>query len=121
MTGWLVVVRGPGLGQSVQIGAGMNAVGRAASASVPLPFGDRLISSEDHVRIIYDDTDRKFYIAHGSGRNLSRVNGQMLANTLPLDDNAVIELSKVTTVVFRAFCSEAFDWTDVQADKAAPE
>lgn len=113
VTGWLVVIQGPGLGKSIPIGSGMNNVGRGTEANVSLPFGDRLISSDDHVRIIYDDSARKFFIAHGSSRNLSRVNDQMLANTLPLENNAIVELSKVTTVVFKAFCSESFDWSDV--------
>ena len=119
VTGWLVVIQGPGLGNSIQIGSGMNNVGRGAEANVSLPFGDRLISSDDHVRIIYDDTERKFFIAHGSSRNLSRVNGQMLANTLPLENNAIVELSKVTTVVFKSFCSESFDWSDVATGDAS--
>lgn len=116
VTGWLVVVKGPGVGRSVALGAGMNAVGRGAEARVSLPFGDRQISSEDHVRIIYDDAGRSFFIAHGSGTNVSRVNGQLLATTLPLEPDATIQLSKATTVVFKPFCSPDFDWTDVFGD-----
>lgn len=116
VTGWLVVVRGPGLGSSVALGSGMNTVGRASSARVPLPFGDKLISSEDHLRIIYDDADRKFHIAHGSGKNISRVNGRLLANTMELEPDSVIELSKATRVVFKAFCNENFDWSDLESE-----
>ncbi|MEM7710575.1 MAG: FHA domain-containing protein [Pseudomonadota bacterium] len=121
VTGWLVVVKGPGLGQSVALGAGLNGVGRGAAARVSLPFGDTLISSDDHVRIIYDDADRAFYIAHGSGKNISRVNGQLLANMLPLETDSRIELSKATTVVFKPFCSTDFDWSDIDTDQAATE
>lgn len=113
VTGWLVVVKGPGLGNAVQLGAGLNIIGRGTESRVALPFGDTLISSEDHVRVIYDDADRAFYIATGSGKNISRVNGQLLANTLPLEPDARIELSKATTVVFKPFCSTDFDWSDL--------
>lgn len=113
VTGWLVVVKGPGLGRSIPLGTGMNAVGRGDSARVSLPFGDRLISSDDHIRIIYDDAERTFLVSHGSGKNVSRVNGQLLANTLPLEDEAVIELSKVTKVMFKQFCDTRFDWADL--------
>lgn len=113
VTGWLVVVKGPGLGNAVQLGAGLNMIGRGTGARVALPFGDTLISSEDHLRIIYDDADRTFYVATGSGKNISRVNGQLLANTLPLESDATIELSKATTVVFKPFCSTAFDWSEL--------
>ncbi len=121
VTGWLVVVRGPGLGQSIPLGTGMNSVGRGESARVSLPFGDRLISSDDHIRIIYDDAERTFLVSHGSGKNVSRVNGQLLANTLPLEDEAVIELSKVTRVMFKQFCDREFDWADLDLAKSSSD
>jgi len=121
VTGWLVVVKGPGLGQSVSLGSGMNTVGRGKDARVSLPFGDTLISSEDHIRIIYDDADRAFFVSHGSGKNISRVNGQLLANTLALETDSVIELSKVTKVVFKQFCSQDFDWSDLDQSAAKAE
>ncbi|WP_299845582.1 FHA domain-containing protein [uncultured Roseovarius sp.] len=121
VTGWLVVVKGPGLGHAVSLGTGMNIVGRGSSARCSLPFGDNLISSEDHIRIIYDEDDRKFFIAHGSGKNVSRVNGQILMNTMSLEDDAVVELSKVTKVMFKAFCGSGFDWSDLDKASAASE
>lgn len=114
VTGWLIVVRGPGTGYSVPLGTGMNHVGRGSDARVSLPFGDTLISSQDHVRIIYDDAERVFLVAHGSSKNITRVNGQLLTNTLPLEDNSVLELSKLTRVVFKQFCGTDFDWTDLE-------
>lgn len=114
VTGWLVVVKGPGLGHSARLGTGMNIVGRGKDARCALPFGDTLISSEDHVRIIYDEDDRQFFIAHGAGKNVSRVDGQILMNTMSLEDGATISLSKVTTVRFRAFCGPEFDWADLE-------
>ncbi|GFE64086.1 FHA domain-containing protein [Litoreibacter roseus] len=113
VVGWLVVVKGPGMGQAVALGAGMNTVGRSPSQRVAFPFGDRLMSSEDHARIIYDDDSRAFFIAHGSGKNITKVNGQMVANTLPLENGATVELTKATHLRFVAFCSEDFDWADV--------
>jgi hypothetical protein len=114
VTGWLVVVKGPGLGQSVALGAGMNTIGRGKGSRAALAFGDMQISSDDHVRIIYDDAERQFFISHGSGKNISRVNGQLLANTMPLENDSVIELSKATRVVFKQFCGAGFDWADLE-------
>ena len=119
VTGWLVVVKGPGLGASITVGTGMNIVGRGNDVRCSLPFGDTLISSDDHVRIIYDEDERKFFIGHGSGKNVSRVNGQLLMNTMALEDGDVINLSKVTTVMFRAFCTADFDWAEL--DEKAKE
>lgn len=119
VVGWLVVIKGPGLGQAVQLGAGMNSVGRGASERVTLGFGDTSISSSDHARIIYDDDTRKFFIAHGSGKNITKVDGQMVANVLPLENGATVEITKTTHLRFVAFCSESFDWADVAGDGEA--
>lgn len=119
VAGWLVVARGPGQGHSVPLGVGMNSVGRGPDARCSLPFGDTMISADDHVRIIYDDTTRDFFIAVGSGKNISRVNGQLLAATVPLEDGSVIDLSKITKVVFKQFCTKDLDWADLRADTEA--
>ncbi|MEL6508276.1 MAG: FHA domain-containing protein [Pseudomonadota bacterium] len=113
VVGWLVVIGGPGLGMSRSLGAGMNSVGRDPSERVALDFGDKQISGQDHLRILYDDANRAFYVAPGSGRTISRVNGQIIAQTMPLEDHAVLELSKKTKVHFVSFCGEAFDWSDL--------
>lgn len=116
VTGWLVVIQGPGLGNSVQIGSGMNVIGRSEEERVALPFGDMQISSKDHVRIIYDDEGRNFMIVPGSGKNVSRLNGQIVAMPMLLPSASVIQLSKNTRVRFVAFCSQEFDWSDLADD-----
>jgi hypothetical protein len=92
----------------------MNTLGRGSDARCSLPFGDTLISSDDHLRIIYDDADRAFLVAPGSGKNVSRLNGQLLTQTMPLEDGSLIELSKRTKVRFRPFCGAHFDWSDLE-------
>ncbi len=113
VVGWLVVVKGLGLGRSVNIGAGMNVVGRSDNSRVALPYGDMTISGDDHLRIIYDDSSRTFLLAPGTGKNITRLNGQVVTSTMPLPNGSVIELSKKTVVRFTAFCDENFDWSDV--------
>lgn len=113
VVGWVVVVKGPGLGQSVPIGVGMNSLGRDADARVSIAFGDKTISGSDHARLIYDDDTRGFFIAHGSGKSITKLNGQMVATVLPLANYDVIELTKTTHLRFVAFCNEGFDWSDL--------
>ena len=113
ITGWLVVVKGPGLGQSVNLGSGMNTLGRNGDERVVLDFGDKMISGKDHLRIIFDDSNRVFFAAPGTGRNISRVNGQIVATMMPLENYALIELSRQTHVRFVAFCNEDFDWSEL--------
>lgn len=113
VVGWLVVVKGPGMGRALSIGTGVNAIGRSSEERVSLPFGDAQISQKDHAKVFYDDAAREFFIAHGSGKNITRMNGQIVANTTPLLNHATIELSKTTHLRFVAFCGEEFDWADV--------
>lgn len=118
VTGWLVIIEGPGKGNAIGIGTGLNRIGRSTSERVALPFGDTLISSEDHLRIIYDDEGRSFLVVPGSGKNVSRVNGQIIAAPMVLENYVVLQLSKVTKVRFAAFCGTEFDWSDL-ADRGA--
>lgn len=111
VVGWLVVLRGPGKGNSVPLGHGMNLIGRNPDQRVPINFGDNMISGKDHAKIIYED--RQFYISHGSGANITKVNGKMVPNMVPLSNYALIQLTKATTLAFIALCGADFDWSDV--------
>lgn len=119
VTGWLVVVQGPGQGRAVTIGAGMNTIGRSEDERVALPFGDMQISANDHLRIIYDDQSRSFMVVPGTGKNVSRIRGQIIAMPMPLANYETIQLTKTTQVRFAAFCTESFDWADVPAPEGA--
>lgn len=115
VAGWLVVVKGPGLGSSRPIGVGMNSVGRDYEQRVTLDFGDNTISGSDHLRIIYDDQGRSFLVAPGTATNPTRINGKIVAQTQELKSGSVVELTKVTHVRFIAFCGSDFDWSETEA------
>jgi len=116
VTGWLVVIKGPGQGRSVRIGAGLNTIGRSEDERISLAFGDMQISSHDHLRIIYDDQSRSFMALPGTGKNVSRIDGQIIAMPMPLANYTTIQLTKNTLVRFTAFCTEDFDWANVDTD-----
>ncbi|WP_444455391.1 FHA domain-containing protein [Rhodobacter capsulatus] len=111
VVGWLVVLNGPGKGRSLTLGHGLNLIGRSPTQRVALDFGDTLISNEDHAKIIYEDGE--YYIAHGTGKNVTKLDGKMIPNMVPLNDRAIIQLSKNTTCVFVALCGPDFDWSKV--------
>jgi hypothetical protein len=113
VTGWLVVVQGPGQGRSATVGAGMNTIGRSEDERISLPFGDMQISAKDHLRIIYDDQARSFMVVPGTGKNISRIAGQIIAMPMPLANYSTIQLTKNTVVRFAAFCTETFDWSEM--------
>ena len=112
VTGWLVVVAGPGKGRSLTLGAGRNEIGRGATANVKLDFGDREISRDAHAYISYDDEARMWYVQQGGGRNLVRLAGRPVLEPMPLQARAELRIGR-TDLVFVPFCGEDFDWEDI--------
>jgi hypothetical protein len=113
VTGWLVVVKGPGLGTSMNLGIGANPIGRDRSQRVVLDFGDQMISRANHATIVYDDRTRAFFIQHGDGKNLTRVNDNLVTGFVQLQSGDTIELGPQTSVRFVPFCGPQFCWADV--------
>ncbi|WP_010185685.1 FHA domain-containing protein [Sphingomonas sp. PAMC 26605] len=109
VTGWLVVTEGPGLGRSIELGYGMNIVGRGASNRVVLDFGDEQISQDDHFRIAYDGTHRRFHLVPGRGTNLVYVAGAPLLSPLDLADRAELAVG-ATKLRFVALCGSDWAW-----------
>lgn len=110
--GWLVVVRGPGKGSVLTLGNGMNAIGRGTSSRVRLDFGDDNVSRANHARVAYDPRERRWLLSHGDGANLTYLNGEVVMAPVEIASGAEIQLGE-TTLRFQAFCSQEFDWPDV--------
>ena len=110
--GWLVVVRGPGKGRVLTLGNGMNAIGRGTSARVRLDFGDGNVSRANHARVAYDPRERRWLLSHGDGANLTYLNGEVVMAPVAIASGAQIQIGE-TTLRFQAFCSQEFDWPDV--------
>lgn len=111
-TGWLVVVRGPGQGQVLTLGNGMNPIGRSAGSRVRLDFGDDSVSRDNHARLIYEPRQRRWLLNHGDGTNLTYLNGDLVVGTAEVESGGEIQIGD-TILRFQAFCSTEFDWSDV--------
>ena len=111
VTGWLVVVSGPGVGRDLRVGVGRNDLGRDHGNRIALPFGDRKISRRAHLWINYDPLNRAFSVAPGSGANLAYLNEAAIEERMPLPDRATISLGD-TKLLFVAFCGDGFTWSD---------
>jgi len=111
---WLVVIKGPGLGNSLTLGYGKNSIGRASSERVSLDFGDNsdsLISRSKHAIITYDPKGKKYYIQSGDSINLTYLGDTpVLAITELVGDEDII--IGETTLRFIPFCGEDFNWQD---------
>jgi hypothetical protein len=111
VTGWLVVMKGPGRGNFRPVYPGMNAIGRDPSQRISLSFGDDTISREEHAFITYDDEQRRFYIQHGGKANLIRVGDQPVLVPTELKANDLVRIGK-TTLRFVPLCGSDFSWSE---------
>lgn len=108
VVGWLVCVDGPDKGTDYRIRNQYNYIGRASSMDICIR-SDNYISAERAAIIGYDDQEKVFSFAPGTGHNVVRVNGKMIITAVQL--NAYDELSIGTTkLLFVPFCGERFDW-----------
>jgi pSer/pThr/pTyr-binding forkhead associated (FHA) protein len=106
---WLVIIDGPGKGNFVKLGFGMNAIGRSVESRVSIDFGDDQISRENHALLTYDAKNRKFYIQHGGGANLTYLGDSPVLQPFELKGNEVISIGN-TKLYFVPFCGANFNW-----------
>ena len=109
VTGWLVVVKGPGRGKFAALFDGMNSIGRGDDQASPLNFGDESISRSEHAFVTYDYVDRKFYLNHGGKSNIVRLNGRPVLQPIEIANGDLIEIG-ATTCRMTQFCGSDFDW-----------
>ena len=113
--GWLVIVDGPGKGNAVTLGYGVNGLGRDRTERVTLDYGDTTISRVGHAAVTYDASSRKFYVQHGGGVNLSYVNDEPVLAPVELEPFAHIRIGD-TTLRFVPLCGPGFSWEDREAE-----
>ena len=112
VVGWLVVIAGPGQGVGLPLGYGWNSIGRDGDQMVPLDFGDGEISRANHCAVAYDPKNRKFFVQHGGGRNLTYLGDDPVLAPTELEPFASIAIGR-TTLRFVPFCGADFDWQDL--------
>jgi hypothetical protein len=113
LVGWLVVVMGPGKGNSRPVRYGMNSVGSSSTNRVPLDFGDDAISRESHCFIVYDDKKRTFHITHGGRTNLVRLNDEVVLGPMMLGAGDEISLGQ-SKLKFIPLAGPNFAWEELQ-------
>jgi hypothetical protein len=109
VVGWLVIVEGPGRGNSLKLGFGMNSIGRAPDERVSVDFGDAEISRKSHATLTYDPRGRKFYLQHGDGTNLTYLGDNPVLQPVELKGGEIIGIGN-TRFAFVSFCGPNFDW-----------
>ena len=112
LVGWLVVISGPGQGQYIRLGHGMNSIGRSEGQRCRIDFGDTEISRKTHASVTYDPRGRKFYLMHGGGQNLTYLCDAPVLQPVLLTGGELISLGK-TTLKFIPLCGPDFDWAQL--------
>jgi hypothetical protein len=107
--GWLVVISGPGRGESFALRPGVSTIGRGEDQAVCLDFGDTAISREAHALIAYDEESRGFFIGHSGKANLVRLNGRPVLTTEPVAHGDRIRIGE-TTLMLVTLCGPGFSW-----------
>lgn len=107
--GWLAVVAGPGEGGFVPLGYGMNTLGRDPDQRCRLDFGDSKISRKSHASLTYDAKNRKFYITHGGGQNLTYISSEPVLIPVELKGGEFIEMGD-TVLRFVPLCGPDFEY-----------
>jgi hypothetical protein len=114
VVGWLAIVTGPGAGDYVRMGYGMNSIGRAEDQRCRLDFGDEKISRQTHTTITYDPRGRKFFLQHGGGQNLTYLNNAPVLQPVEVKGGEFIVIGD-TTLRFVPLCGPDFDYPDAPA------
>ena len=128
LTGWLVIVEGPGTGIGLPIVHGINSIGRDSSAeddlgnsssdsseAICMTFAvgaDSKISRSGHARLIFDNEENVFYLQHGDGKNITRVNNKPVLESVVLKAFDEIRIGE-TKMKFIPFCGADFSWPKI--------
>ena len=110
VVGWLVCVKGEYLGQSFNLKAGQNFIGRALNMDVPLAK-DTSVSRNKHAIITYDPQNRVFFIQPGESNGLTYLNNNLLLAHQPINAYEKIKVGN-SELIFVPCCGEQFAWED---------
>ena len=109
VSGFLVVIEGPGRGSVCMLGYGTNPVGRDPDQSISLDYGDPYVSRESHCLVTFDPVTAKFWIQPGEGHNLAYLDDQPVLVPTELGAGDHIRLG-ATMLRFVPLCGEGFSW-----------
>lgn len=109
VVGWLVCIAGPHIGQSFNITAGKNSIGRGPDNDIVLS-DDQTVSGNRHAWVTYEAKHRNFILQAGDGR-YPDLNGEQVIEGRMLKIFDKIELGE-TMLLFVNLCGDTFAWED---------
>lgn len=115
VTGWLVIIEGPGRGKDFRLCPGRNYIGRSNTMDVVLD-GDQSVSRNKHAIVIFDPVSRTTLCQAGESRELFYLNGRVVTETVTLQRGDILSIGK-TRLAFVPFCDENFSWDGQTEEK----
>ncbi len=112
VTGWLVCIEGPQLGQDYRIMAEKNFIGRAEDMHIRI-IGDNTISRRNHAVIVYDPKKRNFFLLPGDASGLAYHNNEAVYSPVELTAYDVIQLGR-SKFIFIPLCGVHFEWANTR-------
>ncbi len=108
VTGWLVCIEGPQIGQDYRIMSEKNFIGRAEEMHIRI-LGDNAISRKNHAVIVYDPKKRNFYLLPGDASGLAYHNNEAVYSPAELAAYDLIQLGH-SKFIFIPMCGAHFEW-----------
>lgn len=110
VTGWLVCIEGESYGESFNIKAGRNLIGRSSSMDIAL-VSEISVSREKQAIIIFEPLKQQFIMQPGEGSSLTYVNDELLLNYVQLAPYDRIRMGNAQ-FLFVPFCCDKFNWSE---------
>jgi len=110
VVGWLVSIKGEYLGQSFNLKAGQNFIGRSLTMDIPLAQ-DTSISRNKHAIITFDPENRKFFAQPGESGGLTYLNNELVLAFQPINAYDKVKVGN-SEFIFVPCCGEEFSWED---------
>lgn len=111
VVGWLVCIGGKHFGESFNLAAGRNSVGRGSDNKVVLSK-DEKVSRSKQIWITYEPKKRQFFVSPGDSSALAYHNDDTIMESKRLNANDLLELGD-GKYMFVPLCSDTFSWDEL--------
>ena len=112
VVGWLVCATGIYQGESFELHAGQNFIGRSLAMDIVLK-DDQSVSRENHAAVMFEPKKGSFFLMPGQSTGITYLNDDPLLAPAALSAYDQIGIGD-TLLIFVPFCGERFRWEDYQ-------
>ncbi|MCL2662968.1 MAG: FHA domain-containing protein [Oscillospiraceae bacterium] len=108
VVGWLVSIKGEYIGQSFNLKAGNNTIGRSMEMDIALAQ-EMKVSRNRHCIITYEPDNQEFYLQQGDSSGLTYLNKKMVMTPQIMEAGDLMKIGDAE-FIFVPFCVDGFSW-----------